>query len=124
MIRWETINKKESRIMLETVNGKPSAGRGQGRMLAAAMACLLLLAFVLLSSCFLAMESGHDCHDEDCPICFCITHCENVLRQMGALVLFACVVAILFFTSIHRLISNFFSLREDTPVALRVRLNP
>ena len=110
--------------MLETVNGKPSAGRGQGRVLAAALAGFLLFAFVLLSSYFLALESGHDCHEDDCPICFCITHCENVLRQMGALVLSACVVAILFFPSIHRLISYFFSLKEDTPVALRVRMNP
>ncbi|MBO4515178.1 MAG: hypothetical protein J5721_05825 [Lachnospiraceae bacterium] len=110
--------------MLETVNGKPSAGRGQGRMLAAALAGLLLFAFLLLSSYFLAVESGHDCHDEDCPICFCITHCENVLRQMTGDLIPAGVVSILFFLSIQRLFFHFCCLKEDTPVALRVRLNP
>ena len=95
-----------------------------GRVLAAGAACLLLLAFLLFSSYFLALESGHDCHEDDCPICFCITHCENVLRQMTGNLIPTGAICILLFLSIQRLFSHFCNLKEDTPVTLRVRMNP
>ena len=51
-----------------------------------AFAALLALAllFVLLSSaCYIALESGHDCIGDDCPVCCRIGFCKLVLKTVG-----------------------------------------
>ena len=55
---------------------------GTGRFFAG-IAALILLAAVLFSAFFLALEADHDCAGDDCPICACILLCEKTLRVVG-----------------------------------------
>ncbi len=61
--------------------GMRTTGRGNiGRFWAFA-AAMTLLAVVLFSAFFLAVEASHDCTGEDCPICACVRLCEKTLRS-------------------------------------------
>lgn len=33
---------------------------------------------MLFSTLYISIESHHDCLDEDCPVCQCISVCENI----------------------------------------------
>ncbi len=52
-------------------------------------ALLLCIAFVLMlfvSASYLVHEAGHDCSDDDCPICRTIAMTAELLRAFGLLV--------------------------------------
>ncbi len=58
--------------------------------------CVLLITVTLFSHFYLAVEAGHDCVGEDCPICSCMEICEGVLHQVsGASPLFVAIVLFL-----------------------------
>ena len=71
------------------------------KRLATGIMGLMMLAVVLLAAFFIAVEAGHDCSGEDCPICLCMEQCENTLRNMGdglasfAVTAFFCFFAVL-----------------------------
>ena len=91
--------------------------------LAAVAASFVLVAFLLVSSAFIAMEAGHDCDGDDCPICSCIFQCENLLRQMHGGI-FVSVIAILLLSQVFLVIRPIPAiLKRDSLVNLRVRLN-
>lgn len=63
----------------------------QKRFLAALLACGL--AFVMLFSLFfIALETDHDCHEDDCAICAVLSICENLLRDLSCFIAAAAVV--------------------------------
>lgn len=43
----------------------------------------MVLVFVLFSFFYIAVETGHNCTEDDCPVCACIQQCEMILHQMG-----------------------------------------
>ena len=99
-----------------------SYGRHLNKTFAAVLALALLLV-VLLSSVYIAVESGHACHGEDCPICEHIEECRNILRQVSEVITgcAVCIIAVLTFISIRSILPEF--LIYITPVTSGVRLN-
>lgn len=99
-----------------------SHGRHLNKTFAAVLALALLLV-VLLSSVYIAVESGHACHGEDCPICEHIEECRNILRQVSDVITgcAVCIIAVLTFISIRSILPEF--LIYITPVTSGVRLN-
>lgn len=55
---------------------------GKHRRTAFALALTVIFA-ILFSVCFVIAESGHECIGEDCPVCFRIDACENMLKILG-----------------------------------------
>ena len=99
-----------------------SHGRHWNQTFAAVLALALLLV-VLLSSVYIAVESGHTCHGEECPICEHIEECRNILRQVSE-ILTGCAVlvtAVLLILSIRYILPEL--LIYTTPVRNGVRLN-
>lgn len=43
----------------------------------------MMLAVLILSSMFIAIEANHHCEDDDCPICESIHQCLNILHGFG-----------------------------------------
>ena len=84
----------------------------------------MVLSVVLLSSFFIAMESGHKCnHCHDCPICTCIQQCEQALHNIGTgLVsqLSVLLPMLIVFTVIFICVRRF---SQDTLVSNKVRMN-
>ena len=87
---------------------------------------VLLIAFIfvlLFSSFYTAFEAGHDCTGDDCPICFSIEWCENLIRTLTGLTA-ACLAAILFIRFILSVgLPEFCRLCYATPIERKVRLN-
>ncbi len=92
------------------------------RVLAGIMAIMMLSA-VLCSFFFLAKEVGHQCHEENCPICESIELCTGIVRRLSAGVTFAVVLAALtvFSFSVFSATEHIFC--EDTLVSRKIRLN-
>ncbi|MCR4999867.1 MAG: hypothetical protein K6A05_08530 [Lachnospiraceae bacterium] len=55
----------------------------QFHRVASCVLCAWMVFVVLFSAFFLTAELGHECHEEDCPICACMQFCDNTLHQMG-----------------------------------------
>ena len=90
---------------------------------AAGIVTILLLVAMLFSVLFLAVEAGHDCEEEHCPICECIRQCESSRRQFGtgaAVMLRECLPPLLFFAILTEV---FFRLTSNTLITAKVRLN-
>ena len=97
--------------------------RNRIRRNAAILVGAFLLFVIGLSFFYVAAEAGHECEDEDCPICMCVEECENVLRQIGNTVL---PLAIAFVPAIFVILTKkSFSVRiaGGTLVSRKVRLN-
>lgn len=56
--------------------------------------CALLLILTLMSAYFIAAESIHECHEEDCPVCATLEVCEAVLNRIGGALPIACIASI------------------------------
>jgi hypothetical protein len=83
----------------------------------------MMLIVVLFSSFYIAIESGHDCTGEDCPICSCIQQCENTLRSIGSGLSFYHLT----FSPVLMILTLFVlavpSVQLNTLVSQKVRLN-
>ena len=84
---------------------------------------LIALVSMLFSVCLSCAETHHHCNDEDCPICACINHCSETLRELSNGI--ALLVLVFFVSAAARGIKAFFICTGtlDTPVSLKVRLN-
>ena len=89
---------------------------------------LMLILAVMLMGCLLcatsavALEGGHDCCGEDCPVCALINLCENVIKSLG--VVLAVVLsagAILF--AVPRFSNRAGLSQVFSPVYLKVKLS-
>ncbi len=57
---------------------------GLSKKRTAILSLLLLVSVLLFSSIYVARESTHECHGEDCPVCAVIQLCLTVTRSVGA----------------------------------------
>ncbi|MCR5452756.1 MAG: hypothetical protein K6F00_09035 [Lachnospiraceae bacterium] len=86
--------------------------------MAAAFLCVGMLAVF-----YVAMETGHECHGEECSVCACMEICESFIRQVGTAfpVLMAGVVyALAVLVVILPLTDGVYG---RTPVDQKIRLN-
>lgn len=95
---------------------------GSKRMISGIMG-FLILAVVLFSAFFLAVEADHDCEGEDCPICSVMHLCEENLHRLGSAAFSPVLIvlpALAFF-----IISLFsaFDITQETLVSKKIRLN-
>lgn len=82
----------------------------------------MMLAVLILSSMFIAIEANHHCEDDDCPICESIHQCLNILHGFddeGTLsFVIIPVIAVLTVSCL-----SVCDIRFATPVSRKVRLN-
>ncbi len=91
--------------------------------IAACIMGIMMFAVVLFSAFYIAVETGHDCEGEDCPICACIEQCRNTLRQIGdgmITLIITLLPAAIFFSAVSPATPE---LAQRTPVSQKIRLN-
>ncbi len=83
----------------------------------------MLVFSMLFSTVYIAVESGHDCSGEDCPICFSLVQCEEIFRLFRFTVILLIPFIYLCVSSIEHINKpdNFFI--AITPVSLKIQLN-
>ena len=72
---------------------------------------------------YIAMEAGHRCECEECPICACIEICEAVINQVGsafAVIIVAVLGLLSFISSSDMVICHII---RQTPVTYKIRMN-
>ena len=91
--------------------------------IAAVIISLMMLAIVLFSAFYIAVETDHDCCGEDCLICACIQLCENTLRVFSSAeaIHLSVIIPVLFVLLITAILSA--AIPQETPVSSKVRLN-
>lgn len=83
-----------------------------------------VVCFVVLLSCFCVVtQSGHQCPQEECPICRHIRVCEDVLRTMPLLMACVAVLSALGASYIPVIAESFMLAASRTPVSLKVKLS-
>lgn len=89
----------------------------------AAIMGVMMLVVVLVSASYIAVESGHDCTGEECPICACINQCESTLREVGGGVDFQADTVLPVVFILIMAVSGSAILTAETPVSRKIRLN-
>ncbi len=93
----------------------------RNRIIALVLAAIVFLT-VAFSLCVIAVEAGHDCHGEDCPVCELIAVCENNIRGMSLILVFvSLMVALALLRPLPR-VDRVFLCGSQTPVSLKVKL--
>ena len=49
----------------------------------ALMLAVIMLLYITSAGAFIALEAGHECFGEDCPICAAIAVCAGTLQLLG-----------------------------------------
>ena len=80
---------------------------------------LLLVLCVLFSFGYMALEAGHDCHDDDCPVCKIIALLPTLWGAVCLLLFFAIGIR---FEKKEELAKREEGATTITPIALRVKL--
>lgn len=93
------------------------------RRIAAGIMGIMILVVLLLSVFFIAAEAGHECSEENCPICACIEHCANLQKQLGGGIAAAAVFAVSVSFLLTPLLLPVCDLVTATPVSVKIRLN-
>ena len=94
-----------------------------GKRIAVRLIGALLLAVLLFSAFFIAVEAGHDCSHEDCPICACIRCCEAVLQRFLRTSLVAAIAPVVLSALILSAARRVYNRIPETPVSAKIRLN-
>ena len=90
----------------------------------AAIMLSVLLAFVMLFSLFFVIaEAGHDCTNEDCPICRILAVVEDTLKKMLPALCAAAVTAAAMLAVTALRGSFIHAVSFPTPVLLKVKLS-
>lgn len=97
--------------------------RNKNLRILAAVLCVCIAAFLLLSFAYEIKEANHDCTGNDCPICAHIQSIENSRQQLSlAVVAFGTfMVLVMRATGIVLLHDLLFC--ASSPVQLKVKLN-
>ena len=93
------------------------------KRIAAGFLGLLVLAAVLFSAFYIAVEADHDCAGEDCPVCLCIRFCADTLNlfRQKAITVARILLPALCFSAAAAVFSALMT--EESPVKGKVRLN-
>ena len=80
--------------------------------------------WLCISAHFLALEAGHDCHDDkDCPVCTCIQICTNMQKNMSNALLAVALVIVFATVNTYIPFLSEYLRTADTPVTKKIRLN-
>jgi len=85
---------------------------------------VLVIAMILASLSFIALEADHECHGEDCHVCAMIIQCDNAFRNFGSVILQIFLSGLAIVLSLRSLVfcfSGFAGLLS--PISSKVRLN-
>ena len=85
--------------------------------------CALLMILTLMSAYYVAAESAHECHEEDCPICAALEVCEALLNRMGSTIPLMGIAAIVYMTYFRASGLEFGNLPERSLVDEKIRMN-
>ena len=85
--------------------------------------CALLMILTLMSAYYVAAESAHECHEEDCPICAALEVCEALLNRMGSTAPLMGIAAIVYMTYFRAAGFEFGNLPERSLVDEKIRMN-
>ncbi len=85
---------------------------------------VLVIAMMLASLSFIALEADHECHHENCRICAMIIQCDNAFRNFGNSVLQFVIAAMAVSICLQFLFLCILGDAEAlTPISAKVRLN-
>ena len=88
------------------------------------MAMIIVIIFVSLASLFyIFSETKHECSGENCPVCACIHHAQQALRNLSSGAAAGQLMTVLFISLFVAFAVHFFVISCDSPVKRRVRLN-
>ena len=85
--------------------------------------CALLLVLTLMSAYYVASESAHECHEEDCPVCAALEVCEAVLSRMGSALPLIGIATIAYMTYIRAAGFESVNRPERSLVEEKIRMN-
>jgi len=85
--------------------------------------CALLLILFIFSGYYIAAENGHECHEEECPVCALLEVCEAVLSNIGSALPMLGLTSIVYiiYARAEKLISE--AIPERSPVEEKIRMN-
>lgn len=93
------------------------------KRIAALVLAVLVLCALLVSECFLAAESDHDCTGDNCAVCCVLNACQSVLRTLGAALMLAAVCALAVRLCARAAYCAEAACAAVTPVSLKVKLS-
>ncbi len=99
-------------------------GQKKTEKLTAGIVSIILLAVLLFSVFYPAVEAHHDCTGEDCHVCACIRLCEQLLQgketDAGRKAVFLLLSILLSCLTVFCTLVQFF---QQTPITEKIRLN-
>lgn len=103
----------------------PAAGSAKYRRLIAGTMVIVVLAAVMFSITYIAVESGHECCGKDCHICASIRECEkNITQIRSGTGKSTNVVVVPFITFLITTVMCFETVFiKESPVSDKIRLN-
>lgn len=86
------------------------------------LSLVTVVAVLLFSSIYVAMEADHDCCGEDCPVCAVIMLCEVAVRSIGSAVLPGFAIVAFFSRHLSFAMGIHSQSFSATPVSLKTKL--
>lgn len=83
----------------------------------------LLLILTLMSAYYIAAESTHECHEEDCPVCATLEVCEAVLNRIGSVLPFVCMASLVYIVMAISVKSGMTGVTGLSLVEEKIRMN-
>ncbi len=99
------------------------SGTRKTTRISACVSAFIMLAFILLSVVFIAIEADHECIGEDCPVCAGIRQCKNALQRLGDGAIFQAEVSASVVVALFAAELFVTAVSCKTPVSEKVRLN-
>jgi hypothetical protein len=87
------------------------------------ISAVLILLLTVVAVFYIAVETDHECHGEDCPICECIHVCESYLHETRGEELFALPCETYFLSPASEEFIPFTVFVSDTLVTDKVRMD-
>lgn len=95
----------------------------KGSRMFAGVAAAVICVVLLFSTFFIAVEAGHTCIDNQCEICYQISHCEKAIKSLVFAVLL--VAALMVVPDLCEALRGmcFADRRKITLITLKVKLS-
>lgn len=91
--------------------------------LPAIVLAVVIASVIVFSSLYIAMEAGHDCTGETCPICEQVSVCEGVLKRIMVTVVAVALIAERLYCLSVGLLNSFSAKVPSTLVSLKIKLS-